>query len=106
MQVNKNMQGEAWGFDAEFINGPCDGYRTEVIAVDDQPPKIWKIELEDDGSIKEDNRGKKFLDIFLNRQPAKGTKVSVYELGGNKGEDFFFYNYLETIPFEKFSQKY
>jgi hypothetical protein len=103
--------GNGWGFDAEFFGGPGDGLEDEVIAEIETPPKLWWIELEEDGSVEKGKLGLKVLNIFFNRTPKQGTRVAIYELDQlpedfDHEEDTVSYRYNETLLFEEYVGKY
>ena len=105
------MEGSGWGFDAEFFGGPGDGFEDDVTAIVEVAPKLWWIELEEDGSVEKGKLGMKVLNIFFKRTPKQGTRIAVYKIDGHPENfdhevDTVPYKYEETLLFEDYVGKY
>jgi len=105
------ISGDSWGFEAEFSGGPGDGLKDEVISLVEMPPKIWWIELGEDGAIETEKLGMKTLNVIFKRMPKQGTKVAVYKINGdpadfNHEKDVVPYQHEETLLFEEYAKKY
>ena len=105
------MEGNGWGFDAEFFGGPGDGLEDEVVATLEVPPKLWWIELKEDGSVEKEKLGLKVLNVFFHRTPKQDTRIAIYKLDGHPESfdhevDTVPYKYEETLFFDEYVGKY
>ena len=100
------VQGEAWEWDVELFGGPLDGLKDTTVTVYDTPPKVL-------AKCPDVNKktGQKLIEVIFKKFP-DDKRVWTYELRGepddfkNKDGIVCKYDYIETMYFKEFREKY
>lgn len=103
--MNKEVSGYGYEFLTELFGGPLDGYRGTVMSINDEdPPKVWieKVDQKD----KTKNLGARFLEKCIGCSYSDEDKVAVYKLSEFRESPICCYDYVETIEYKKYKEKY
>lgn len=105
------FDGYGYEWDAKLLGGPADGCLDRAIQINGNYPPKFLMKIIDGEEMKRESLGEKLIEALTRGNLDESQKVAVYELQVNpediKNEsDLCSYEYVETIKFGIYKEKY